>query len=83
MLAAPHASEAARGVALGTLESVLDLGQSHAAVILGPHTAALLDSLRELVAAAAASGGGARPKRLRPGVKVGLLHASPAWSGRA
>ncbi|BDA46528.1 probable small subunit processome component 20 homolog [Coccomyxa sp. Obi] len=83
VLAAPHASEAAHGVALGTLESVLDLGSSHADVILGPHTRALLESLRELVAAAAASGGGARPKRLRPGVKVAARGPTRADALRA
>lgn len=75
VLAAPHASEAARGAALGALESILDLGPSYADVILRRHTKDLLESLRALVAAAAASTGGARSKRLRPGVKVGLCNA--------
>ena len=70
VLAATHASEAARDASLGALESILDLGPSYADVILRPHTAELLESLRSLVAAAAATNGGARPKRLRPGVKV-------------
>lgn len=70
VLAAPHASEAARGASLGALESILDLGPSYADIILRPHTAELLESLRSLVAAVAATNGGARPKRLRPGVKV-------------
>lgn len=70
VLAATHASEAARDASLGALESILDLGPSYADVILRRHTAELLESLRSLVAAAAAANGGARPKRLRPGVKV-------------
>ena len=56
-LGAPRCSEATRRSVLGVLESVLDAGEDYADAILRPHTAALLDSLRQLVAAAAAGGG--------------------------
>lgn len=66
-LAAPHCSEATRRAVLGALEGVLDAGEDYGDAILRPHTAALLDSLRQLVTAAAAGGGGGGGRRKRTG----------------
>jgi hypothetical protein len=72
VLAAGHASGASRSAALGIVESILDLGEGLAEVILQRHTQALLEALRQLVTAAAAatSGGGGAAKRAAHGLKV-------------
>jgi hypothetical protein len=72
VLAAPYASDAARGTVLGILESLLDASADAA---LQPHMRQLLDSLRALVAAVAPSGGAQRVrKRPNLGLKVCTLN---------
>ena len=50
-LVAPSCADPARDVALGVVESLLDLGDDVAAPVLNPHMGLLLEALRAVVVA--------------------------------
>ena len=75
VLAAPHASSAARDASLAVLESLLDQEEPLQEAVLRQHTARLLQSLQALVTAAAGSKGSALPRALKAKPKVLLTMA--------